>query len=262
MAEDKKGFLLYADQKELFSQLPNEKAGELIKHIFSYVNDENPTTSDLIINLAFTPIKQQLKRDLTKYEDKIDKKSISGREGNLKRWHLDLYNSYKSGIYTLDETESIAQGRKVSHTDKVPSQEVANIAVNDTVNDTVTDKDINNTITPTAKAVKGIDFKQLLSFINKTLNKNFRTINPTMQSKFKARLKDGYTKEDIQKAIIGASKASYHIETSYRHLRPEFFTRADKIDMYSNTGTIPTQGLSIKEQSAHIKNKGSGSGTI
>ena len=60
MATDKKGFVLYADQKELFEHLPNEKAGELIKHIFKYVNDENPITEDLIINLAFTSIKQNL----------------------------------------------------------------------------------------------------------------------------------------------------------------------------------------------------------
>jgi hypothetical protein len=67
MAEQKKGFILYADQKALFEQLPNEKAGELIKFIFAYVNDENPISEDIIINLAFTPIKQQLKRDLVKF---------------------------------------------------------------------------------------------------------------------------------------------------------------------------------------------------
>lgn len=113
------------------------------------------------------------------------------------------------------------------------------------------DKPIN---TP-AKAEAKIDFKQLLSFINKTLNKNFRTINKGLQAKYNARLKDGYTKEDIQKAIVGASKSSYHLETNYKHLRPEFFSRADKIDMYSNTGTIPTKGLSIAEQTKHIKTK-------
>lgn len=70
MARDKKGFMMYADQKELFDQLPDDKAGRLIKHIFSYVNDENPQTDDMIISIAFTPIKQQLKRDLAKWEDK------------------------------------------------------------------------------------------------------------------------------------------------------------------------------------------------
>ena len=146
MAEDKKGFILYADQKELFEQLPNDKAGELIKHIYKYVNDEDPKTDDILINLAFTSIKQQLKRDLKKFKEKIDKKSISGREGNLKRWNLDIYKLYKDGTYTLKDAENIANGRKVSHSDKVPSQSIANIAVKDTVNvtviDTVKEKDI------------------------------------------------------------------------------------------------------------------------
>mgnify|MGYP003648253288 CR=1 FL=1 len=79
MATDKKGFVLYADQKELFEQLPDEKAGELIKHIFKYVNDENPTTEDLFIKLAFTPIKQQLKRDLKKFEATKEQRSRAGK---------------------------------------------------------------------------------------------------------------------------------------------------------------------------------------
>jgi len=79
MAEDKKGFILYADQKDLFTQLPNDKAGELIKHIFAYVNDEHPETDDLIINIAFTPIKKQFKRDLEKWEQTREGRSKAGK---------------------------------------------------------------------------------------------------------------------------------------------------------------------------------------
>jgi len=160
MAEDKKGFILYADQKELFDQLSSDKAGKLIKHIFAYVNDENPQTDDLIINIAFTPIKNQLKRDLVKYEEKRDKKSISGREGNLKRWHLDLFNEYSKGVYTLERAEIIAKGRKVSHPDKVQSHPIAKIAVN--VNDNVT---VNDKVNDNVKESKEAVFKKnLLTF--------------------------------------------------------------------------------------------------
>ena len=79
MANNKKGFVLYADQKELFDQLPDEKAGQLIKHIFAYVNDDNPISDDLFLNLAFTPIKQQLKRDLQKWEKTISGRSKAGK---------------------------------------------------------------------------------------------------------------------------------------------------------------------------------------
>lgn len=86
MAKDKKGFILYADQKEIFNQLTDEMAGKLIKHIFAYVNDENPISEDIIINLAFTPIKQQLKRDLVKFEETKEKRSEAGKAGANKRW--------------------------------------------------------------------------------------------------------------------------------------------------------------------------------
>lgn len=176
-------------------------------------------------------------------------KSTSGIIGNLKRWHKDIYNRYSIKEITLEEAVLLSKSiADQSHTDSNPISEQSQ-SIADKIRE---EKKREDTIT-SAKA-DGIDFKQLLSFINKTLNKNFRTINSSLQAKYKARLKDGYTKEDIQKAIIGASKSSYHLETNYRHLRPEFFSRADKIDMYSNTGTIPNKNLSIKERTAHITN--------
>ena len=81
MAENKKGFMLYADQQELFSQLTDDYAGKLIKHIFEYVNDNNPNSEDALINMAFTPIKLQLKRDLEKYKSVCERNRINGSKG-------------------------------------------------------------------------------------------------------------------------------------------------------------------------------------
>ena len=66
MAKDKKSFILYCDQQGVFNMLPDEQAGKLIKHIFAYVNDENPESDDLLLTIAFESIKTQLKRDLKK----------------------------------------------------------------------------------------------------------------------------------------------------------------------------------------------------
>ena len=80
MAEDKKGFVLYADLIHTLGKMPDDKAGELFKHILSYVNDQDPITDDLIIQLTFEPIKQQLKRDLKKYDEIKLKRSDAGKE--------------------------------------------------------------------------------------------------------------------------------------------------------------------------------------
>jgi len=79
MAENKKAFVLYADLIHTINKMPSDKAGDLFKHILSYVNDENPTTDDILIDLVFEPIKQQLKRDLKKYEDKKLQWSEAGK---------------------------------------------------------------------------------------------------------------------------------------------------------------------------------------
>ena len=81
MAKDKKSFVLYCDPQGVFNKLPDEIAGRLIKHIFAYVNDENPPCDDLLLSIAFEPIQQSLKRDLKKYEVYIDKQKENGAKG-------------------------------------------------------------------------------------------------------------------------------------------------------------------------------------
>jgi hypothetical protein len=79
MANNKKSFILYCDQKGTWDKLDDAQAGRLIKHILRYVNDENPTAPDFITELAFEPIKQSLKRDLKKWEGKQEQRSEAGK---------------------------------------------------------------------------------------------------------------------------------------------------------------------------------------
>lgn len=131
MALDKKSFILYTDINETVRKLTDDEAGKLFKTICSFVCDENPEITDRLTELLFEPIKQSLKRDLKKYEDKSGKNSESGRLGNLKRWNIDLYEKVESKEMNLEQAENIAINRK-------RDKEVAKIA------DSVSDNDINN----------------------------------------------------------------------------------------------------------------------
>lgn len=160
MAQGKNSFVLYKDLIHTVSQLSDEEAGKLFKHILSYVNDENPVPENSLIKIAFEPIKQSLKRDLRKYEGRIEERKNSGRAGNLKRWHNDLFIKFMNQELTLDEAEEIAKRRRSSLCDnsdssatisdekhryaslsvangRKRSQEVANVAVS--VSDSVSD---------------------------------------------------------------------------------------------------------------------------
>ena len=139
MAEEKKSFVLYVDLIHTVGKLPDETAGKLLKHLLLYVNDKNPETDDILVDVVFEPIKQQLKRDLNKWEGTKVKYSDNGKIGNLKRWHKDLFDSYKDNKISLDEAFKIANSRQVSPPDKPQSPPIAPIAVNVNVNDTVND---------------------------------------------------------------------------------------------------------------------------
>ena len=85
MAENKKSFLLYCDLIHTVEKLTNTQAGKLFKHYLRYVNDLDPKCDDVLIDLVFEPIKQDLKRDLKKWESIKVKRSEAGKASAEKR---------------------------------------------------------------------------------------------------------------------------------------------------------------------------------
>jgi hypothetical protein len=127
MAENKKSFVLYSDSQGLINQLPDDVAGRLLKHIYAYVNDENPTTDELLLNIAFEPIKMQLKRDLVKYEKKREQWSEAGKKSAEQR-ALTKSNESQRTLTTVDSVATVS---------------TVNVNDNVNVNVNVISKDIN-----------------------------------------------------------------------------------------------------------------------
>tara|TARA_R110002050_G_scaffold291216_1_gene445523 strand:- start:238 stop:903 length:666 start_codon:yes stop_codon:yes gene_type:complete len=85
MANGKKSFLLYVDIIHSVNILNNEEAGQLFKHILDYVNDKNPMLEDRLLQATFEPIRQSLKRDLEKYDKRVDVARHNGEKGGRPR---------------------------------------------------------------------------------------------------------------------------------------------------------------------------------
>jgi len=130
MAENKKAFILYADIIHTIEKLPDDKAGILLKHILRYVNDQNPVIDDIMVELVFEPIKQQLKRDLRKWEDFRIKQSENGRLGGRPKKDKPLEDnpnnpsliseSQKSLTVTVSDTVSVTDTETVLNTITMP----------------------------------------------------------------------------------------------------------------------------------------------
>lgn len=78
------------------------------------------------------------------------------------------------------------------------------------------------------------DWDELIKYFNETTGKKSRVIPDKAKTAFKARLKEGFTKQDIADAIQNCFNDQYHKDTNHKHLTLEFISRADKLEKYSS----------------------------
>ena len=187
--------------------LSNEEAGELLKHIYAYVNDENPINDNPLVLMAFEPIKLQLKRDLVKWETTKKGRSKAGKASAEKR-KLQQKSTNPTNVNFVQQTST---------------NPTVNVNDNVNVNDIIKDK-----------SSKSIDFNSLLDYFNTSFGKSSRVVNEKVKKSINARLKEGYTKEDFKKCIDNLKEDSWHIENNYKYCTLEFISRSDKLDKYTS----------------------------
>ena len=149
MATGKKSFIAYADWKEVFDELPDADAGQLIKHIFAYVNDENPTSDSILIRAVFANIKTTLKRDLDKWESQLEQRREAGKKSAEVR-----------------STKSNERSTSVESRQRNPT---VSVSVNDNVNVNVNVNDINKINNIEQRKLK---FADNLKIFNITYDRN------------------------------------------------------------------------------------------
>jgi hypothetical protein len=206
MAENKKSFVAYCDWEETFEELSDEEAGKLVKHLFKYVNDKNPETSDKLTKMCFIPIKQSLKRDLKKYETYIEKQSVNGRKGGRPK------NPTLSEI-----TQPLIEEPKKADSVSVSDNDIHTTYVE-------TPPQINTNLTEEVFIKRWCDarthYDKVPTFIKKLTT--FERVD------FKELVKD-YTLKDFEKAVAGLFQQKTFPKT---RLRPTHFLKREHFETY------------------------------
>ena len=89
-----------------------------------------------------------------------------------------------------------------------------------------------NTITPPTPKGESIDFDAFLIFYNQTFGKRVTVIPNVTKDKYRKLLKQGYTKDNISRAMKSCSQDEYHIEKKYKYCSLDYFTRVKTIDLH------------------------------
>jgi hypothetical protein len=85
----KNSFVLYQNWATLISNLPNEQAGELIKAICSFQNEEEVEIHDQTVKAMYLMILPKLEADAIAYQKTCEQNAANGKKGAAKRWGTD-----------------------------------------------------------------------------------------------------------------------------------------------------------------------------
>jgi hypothetical protein len=138
MAENKKSFILYSDIIHMVRKLPPDKAGALFITILEYVNDQDPIVDDILVEVAFEPIRQQLKRDLQKWDEFRQRQSENGKRGGRPTKANETETNPKNPTLFLESQKSLNANVNVN----------ANVTATDNVN--VITNNIKDNVSPPA----------------------------------------------------------------------------------------------------------------
>jgi len=83
MSKDKKSFLIHIDSLDVLDDLTNEQAGELFNAIRLHQIGEEIELKG-VVRVAFSPFKNQFKRDDEKYQLTCKRRAEAGAKGGIK----------------------------------------------------------------------------------------------------------------------------------------------------------------------------------
>lgn len=169
MAENKKNFLIYTSWATWLDVMSNEEKGEWLSWVMSYCDDKNPELPlNPAVKMGCLIAKENLKRDLTKYQAKVD----SIKQAREKRLQSNLNENTLKSQCNHNEINM----KSNSNHNEINSDNVnVNVNVNDNVNVNkkennyvIKEKVVNDTpLTPYQRALN--DFISMRNRIRKPL---------------------------------------------------------------------------------------------
>lgn len=212
-------------------------------------------------------IQNHIKEELEKYRAFLAKQAENGKKGGRPKKNPkndsgnngnDFDNSGFENESQENQNESELNPEKPKETQTKPKP--SNHLTNEPSNQENNICPPNGEPVPAEKPKESFknEIQEVFEFWKVTFNKNNRTIlDNQRKSKIQARLKEGYTVEDIKTAIVGCSKSQFHIEGNHTDLTLicRDATKLDHFLAMSNPAQVANQPQTEDEQPVPTKYK-------
>jgi len=255
MAQGKKSFVIYTGWKSFLDDLSDAQLGQWLRWVLDYTNDTNPPfPDDQAIRLACKMAMETLKRDLKKYEEKVERiKSARNQNPNNNKELNENSNQTEIKLKSVKTKTEISS---------------VNVNVNDNVNVNVNDNVLSNDNIKEYKLSNDNILSQTLRYWNDK-SKQYRTekfkmpthkaITPSMEKAINKAL-SLYGWNDItlaieRYAVIGNDESYYF---NYVWTLEEFLKQSNALPEFLDNGSkwlnYCSSKSGIKKQEENILN--------
>jgi len=219
--QNRKAFKIYRSYYEVAKELPEELRGEFLMAILEMQFEGKEPKLQGMVKFAFISQKHSLDKQLQGYKDGL--KGGAPPKGNNN--HTPEGNSNPPLKGTSNQEQEQEKEQVTSNSNSKPEQDSGRGFI---------------VLKSTGKKVKWAEcVSGYLSMLNTVRNKyrkhsrSLTILSDKGQRQLKARLtRDGYTKEDFTHCFEVAFNEEHHIDTDYKYLTAEFFTRQDKLEAF------------------------------
>lgn len=165
---------------------------------------------------------------------------------------VELFKSDDDYFYSIrvlnnmDKRKSIIEKRSIAG--KISAEKRALNKTNDQQNSTHVEQKPTKEIKPKENKPNEnhIDWNKMLDYFNHLFGKKCRVFSASVKVKYNARLKDGYSSDDIARAMNTCKNDNFHKENNYKYCTLEYFARSKTLDQYAfnankSNNYIPTK---------------------
>ena len=215
----KKGFVFYSNWAAMIEELPDDMVGQLLKMICRYEFSGEVIESDPIVTAIFKGIKPSLDMNSEKYQKKVERV----KEAREKRISMKSDRNQTEINMKSDRNQS----------------EIKCITDTVTDTDTVTVSSKEDSIYIVGKPDFTSEIKQIIDYLNKKTQSNFKAKTEATKKSIIARLKEGYTVEDFFRVIDAKVKDWSDDPDMREYLRPQTLFRPSNFEAYLNEANRP-----------------------
>lgn len=227
-------FVFYKGWKKAVEDLPDSIRLEIYESVIEYATTGSLPDLKAMAKTAFNFIKADIDRDTEKYMSIVSRNKSNGSKGGRPK---------KNPLGFLETQRNPEKPKKADNE-------------YDNDNEDEYDNEDDNKLpdgncrveAPTCRESGHVLF---INEFNAIRGSKFRPIEK-VKRQLNARLKDGYTADDILNALKNAMADKFHIESGFKYLTPEFITRSDKLEKFHNTAN---KVLSAEERISAILKK-------